>query len=666
MRRYVHAGRSVLGGIRRKRPWTWRTGANRGQQPCLATTAMGNSASSPGAAPPKDAHPSSSQPHKSLRAKKRSLELPDFASLALTSASPYARAPHSTPPKSACIPIPHAVNSGEPRTRPQNNFSATDMLVAEPSTHIPFPPPTRGTANAALAAAQANGSHNQHSRGARSVRGYRISSSQRNQQKMATQRLQELYSQSNDIPPDTDPLDPSPSRFNAFIPEVVHSSIPIGLLKGTAVDDGSSPKVSTDDNEPRPIKITWRGGGKSVVLARAGDNGWKGRQVMEREYVPSVTPLAAHDESRCRSPSSQVYSTIVSLPRGTHHFRFLVDDQWRVADDLPTAVDDQGTLANYVAVRLSCSPPKPSNVLATSLTQRHIPGQSFWSAASSADGDIPEPPRQLHHSSSLGHHAVWTSEIPPELIEAAKEEEAYLQASAGQYEANNSKGGGTTYVSGFVPAPNIPPAPGLPRHLDKLILNTKMNSSSGTATPGKGSTTGKTKGKDREKGDKDGRRHRDGKERDKRIPPPAPPPSEDGSGTGLLDPTSPEPSSSMPNAINGVPTTDVSVTPATPDPSIGIVVPSITSSLDYPARSRPIGIDPSNTPSLTDDASVLPVPSHVVLHHLCTSAIRNGVLAVANTIRYRGKARHHFSFFLRFTNSWLPIQYLTTVYYKPT
>lgn len=42
-------------------------------------------------------------------------------------------------------------------------------------------------------------------------------------------------------------------------------------------------------------------------------------------------------------------------------------------------------------------------------------------------------------------------------------------------------------------------------------------------------------------------------------------------------------------------------------------------------------------PGLADDGSVLPVPSHVVLHHLGTSAIRNGVLAVADTTRYRGK-----------------------------
>ena len=60
--------------------------------------------------------------------------------------------------------------------------------------------------------------------------------------------------------------------------------------------------------------------------------------------------------------------------------------------------------------------------------------------------------------------------------------------------------------------------------------------------------------------------------------------------------------------------------------------------------SRTITIDTSNMPSTTDDASVLSVPSHVVLHHLCTSAIKNGVLAVANTTRYKKKVSHPFYF----------------------
>lgn len=38
-----------------------------------------------------------------------------------------------------------------------------------------------------------------------------------------------------------------------------------------------------------------------------------------------------------------------------------------------------------------------------------------------------------------------------------------------------------------------------------------------------------------------------------------------------------------------------------------------------------------------DDNSVLPLPSHSVVNHLATSAIRNGVLAVATTTRYKAK-----------------------------
>ncbi|CAB4377266.1 unnamed protein product [Rhizophagus irregularis] len=47
-----------------------------------------------------------------------------------------------------------------------------------------------------------------------------------------------------------------------------------------------------------------------------------------------------------------------------------------------------------------------------------------------------------------------------------------------------------------------------------------------------------------------------------------------------------------------------------------------------------------------EDTSVLPVPNHVVLNHLYACSIRDGVMAVAGTTRYRKK-------------------YVTTVYYKP-
>lgn len=48
-----------------------------------------------------------------------------------------------------------------------------------------------------------------------------------------------------------------------------------------------------------------------------------------------------------------------------------------------------------------------------------------------------------------------------------------------------------------------------------------------------------------------------------------------------------------------------------------------------------------------DDHSVLPHPNHVVLNHLAASSIRNGVLAVSASTRYRRK-------------------YVTTILYKPS
>lgn len=47
-----------------------------------------------------------------------------------------------------------------------------------------------------------------------------------------------------------------------------------------------------------------------------------------------------------------------------------------------------------------------------------------------------------------------------------------------------------------------------------------------------------------------------------------------------------------------------------------------------------------------DDLSVLPVPNHVVLNHLYACSLKDNVMAVSSTSRYRGK-------------------YLTTIYYKP-
>ena len=202
--------------------------------------------------------PTPGNPHSSLRTKKKSLELPDLASLSLTNTRGRQ---NSTPPKSASIPIPIAplppsVIPGEAgRQRPHPSLpSTTDVLLAEPSTHIPFPP---------------------------------HSSRYKNQSKSRSdaQHIQELYNQSHVVPPPP----PSPNSVQNFIRETVQSSLPLGFIKPVAESDIAG--ITTIDEVPTPdlvqCRITWRGGGKSVFLARAGDEDWKGRQLMERESVLS-------------------------------------------------------------------------------------------------------------------------------------------------------------------------------------------------------------------------------------------------------------------------------------------------------------------------------------------------------------------------------------------
>lgn len=280
---------------------------------------------------------------------------------------------------------------------------------------------------------------------------------------------------------------------------------------------------------------------------------------------------------------------------GTHHIRFIVDDQWRVADSLPTAVDDEGSLSNYVSVPMSgFTPPSshPSPLAPMAPDAKH--GQpSFWSLTSStAEADLENPNSHLHRASTKRSHPVvparWTSEFPAELIAAAAEEEAFLASEA-------SSGGGELGVA----APNIPPAPVLPRHLDKLILNErkKEEKSSGSSASGRSAAREKEREERRQS-----RKHR-----------------------SLLGMTSTTPTTMNPN-----PNTPSPASSATPPPSIPVTTPSGT-------EKKKSVITFGN--GLSDDTSVLPVPSHVVLHHLSTSAIRNGVLAVGNTTRYRKKVR---------------------------
>ena len=150
--------------------------------------------------------------------------------------------------------------------------------------------------------------------------------------------------------------------------------------------------------------------------------------------------------------------------------------------------------------------------------------------------------------------------------------------------------------------------------------------------------------------------------------PPAPPPSEDGTDAGLdgkyersptreiaaegegdrnsgniAAVTTPESIlKATPTTAATIPTTaaapvTIAASPTDPDNLLSTTLGPLGLGTGTISGSRAITLDMGNMPALTDDNSVLPVPSHVVIQHLCTSAIKNGVLAVASTTRYRKK-----------------------------
>ena len=176
--------------------------------------------------------PSANRVHKSLRSKKKSLELPDLASLTLTSASPTSspHPAHRHPRASSPIPIPTPAHPPPQTFRPQNNLPSAARLdrVVDGRSR------------------------------------YKSSLS-------AFNSTRSFQSAVTDSPPRPDvPLRPE------FIPEVIHSTIPLALEPKHEEDGAHKPEhVNT--------KITWKGGGKKVILIRAGHDNWQGRQPMEFE-----------------------------------------------------------------------------------------------------------------------------------------------------------------------------------------------------------------------------------------------------------------------------------------------------------------------------------------------------------------------------------------------
>ena len=60
------------------------------------------------------------------------------------------------------------------------------------------------------------------------------------------------------------------------------------------------------------------------------------------------------------SPGTNVLSTVLQLPPGTHHVKFIVDGDMQLSNELPTAVDYTNILVNYIEVSADDIPKEPA------------------------------------------------------------------------------------------------------------------------------------------------------------------------------------------------------------------------------------------------------------------------------------------------------------------
>ncbi|KAF8516806.1 5'-AMP-activated protein kinase beta subunit, interation domain-containing protein [Hysterangium stoloniferum] len=415
---------------------------------------------------------------------------------------------------------------------------------------------------------------------------------------------------------------PQQPIIEEVLEDVVHSSIPLRLPQALCSPNAGHTELNRLDEEEEdqflaPVTITWKAKAAEVFLAGTFDElEWRTRERLRIE------------------PQTGFHVITMHLRPGTYRIKFIVDDAWRCSPDMPTAADDDtGNLVNYIdvedtsALELGSDERQGRDARVMKANRRRTYPRRLQTTALPNETRTSPTTRSPHSTSGRAYHPPllppsdsfwgndssqtgwehgrdgvlekWTNVIPQPLLAAAHQEESYDTAVQAAREVRRggagTRGGGTVGKLGMG-VPPIPFPPRLPRHLDKVILNTR----GGDKSTGSG-------GKSRRG------RKRDGNSTAIGMTSLFSPDAAGGTGAGM---------SSRMNV------TGFGVRGGT-----GMEKSASTVAMEQWANA--------------DDSSVLPVPNHVVLHHLGTSAIKNGVLAVSDTTRYNKK-------------------YITTIYYKPT
>ena len=90
-----------------------------------------------------------------------------------------------------------------------------------------------------------------------------------------------------------------------------------------------------------PCEFVWRHGGREVFLESSFD-GWSQRH--------SLTEGGAEGTVTATEDAAGAFSMVRLLPPGVYQYKFIVDGQWKVSQDLPQMHDAEGNLNNVIEV----------------------------------------------------------------------------------------------------------------------------------------------------------------------------------------------------------------------------------------------------------------------------------------------------------------------------
>lgn len=205
------------------------------------------------------------------------------------------------------------------------------------------------------------------------------------------------------------------------------------LSNNSTVEDEEVDEVDelmVDKNRPTvPTRLEWRRGGNKVYVTGT---------IFQWNRKTALHPVEGQPG---------VFAATINILPGTHHIRFLVDNQMQTSPDLPTTVDFGNNLVNYIEVN-------PDDALSDS-----------QDASGKAASDAGQPPSQADPSAAEAEESKKPKyrNIPPASSFGSKIPQYLLDFDT----AEDSE----EYRTAMSAMENLPGPPALPSFLSKPILN---------------------------------------------------------------------------------------------------------------------------------------------------------------------------------------------------